>query len=52
MSGKEQIKFRLGIGVISNLLLELGFSKREVLHICADIANKHYDRIEVIKEGA
>jgi hypothetical protein len=44
MSTKEQVKFRLGIGVISNLLLELGFSKREILHICGDIANKHYDK--------
>lgn len=44
MGIKEQIRFRLRIGVIGNVLLELGFSKREVLHICADIANKHYDK--------
>jgi hypothetical protein len=40
----DQVNFRLRIGVISNLLLELGFSKKEILHICADIANKHYDK--------
>lgn len=50
MDIKERVNFRLRIGVISNLLLELGLSKREILHICADIANKHYDKYA--KEGA
>jgi hypothetical protein len=40
----DQVKFKMGIGLISNLLFELGFSKKEILHICADIANKHYEK--------
>jgi hypothetical protein len=40
----DQVKFKMGIGLISNLLFELGFSRKEILHICADIANKHYEK--------